>query len=170
MCHEGFPESCLFPDTLDLVTAPTGLKGADWVPKKLKIVKTAWCDTHQQKRLAFTCRTAHGMSFSIDWRETCFASGVHWNCGKTSLVSLGPHAISIRRAPKTKHAWGPRSSIGAHTSSLHSRYGLRDGFNTMREDKVKVKQAHDASTRFQQTTPISIHENVCGYDEAGFLS
>ena len=41
------------------------------------------------------------------------------------------------------------------------RYGLREGFANR-----KKKQCHDCATRFQKRTPISIHENVEGYEEA----
>jgi len=45
------------------------------------------------------------------------------------------------------------------------RYGLREGFATK---NVDVKHAHDVSMKFQQSTPVSVHENVPNYDEARF--
>ena len=44
------------------------------------------------------------------------------------------------------------------------RYGLKEGFKTK---KIEVKHAHDVAAKFQQVTPISIHENVPDYEEAG---
>ncbi|CAL1151356.1 unnamed protein product [Cladocopium goreaui] len=46
---------------------------------------------------------------------------------------------------------------------LFSAYGLREGFATK---NVDVKHAHDVSMKFQQSTPVSVHENVPNYDEA----
>lgn len=43
------------------------------------------------------------------------------------------------------------------------RYGKREGF-----ENLKGKQLHDVGVRFQQVSPVSLHENVPGYDEAGW--
>ena len=61
-------------------------------------------------------------------------------------------------------------SIGFRDPFLYNclcyRYGLKEGFKTK---NIKVKHAHDVAAKFQQVTPISIHENVPDYEEAGHL-
>ena len=45
------------------------------------------------------------------------------------------------------------------------RYGKKEGFaNSV------VKRLHDVGTRFQQKCPVSVHENVPEYEEAGPFS
>ena len=86
-------------------------------------------------------------------------------------LHLDQNQLGIIGAPCILHSTCAKDSniyflLQQKTSTMRcSRYGKREGFKT--KTKVKVKQAHDASTRFQQKTLISIHENVCGYEEAG---
>lgn len=40
------------------------------------------------------------------------------------------------------------------------RYGKREGFSNLPKKKV-----HDAATKFQRVTDLSIHENVLDYEE-----
>ena len=45
------------------------------------------------------------------------------------------------------------------------RYGKKEGFTNLEKKRV-----HDAGTRFQQDCPVSVHENVREYEEAGYYS
>ena len=45
---------------------------------------------------------------------------------------------------------------------VFSRYGLREGFRNL-----ELKKVHDVGTKFMEATPVSVHENVPGYEEAG---
>ncbi len=42
------------------------------------------------------------------------------------------------------------------------RYGKKEGFKNL-----KGKQLHDVGTKFQLESPMSLHENVPRFDEAG---
>ena len=44
------------------------------------------------------------------------------------------------------------------------RYGKQEGL-----ENTELKRVHDVGTRFQQKSPVSLHENVPQYEEAGQL-
>ena len=85
--------------------------------------------------------------------------GVLWTSTRTLWGSLGRHASFSR---------GALSSVFSFENIFESiccyRYGLKEGLKTK---KIEVKHAHDVAAKFQQVTPISIHENVPDYEEAG---
>lgn len=87
-------------------------------------------------------------------------------------LNLEENQLGIVGAPCILHSMcapnmtsGANKHSGAFFNRNLTRYGLREGFRTTK--KLKVKQAHDAGIRFQDRTPLSIHENVVGFDEAG---
>lgn len=72
VCKSDYPDSCIFPDILDMVD-PSGMEGQDWVPNKLKILKSAWCARHETEWLVYifvfitqvSKRSAHICSCSL---------------------------------------------------------------------------------------------------------
>lgn len=47
MALDGYGDSCVFKDILDLISNPPE-PPSDWVPSKLKLVKEAWCVQHKK--------------------------------------------------------------------------------------------------------------------------
>lgn len=52
MAQQDYPDSCTFPNILDLVANRP--QGRNWNPHKLKLKKTAYCATHRNQRLTLT--------------------------------------------------------------------------------------------------------------------
>ncbi|CAK9006087.1 unnamed protein product [Durusdinium trenchii] len=86
----------------------------------------------------------------------------NWNPSDLKLVKEC-HCVQHRSECSLNLGENDLGIIGA-PCILFSKYGLREGFKTK---NIKVKQAHDTAMAFQQKTPISIHENVPDYAEAG---